>query len=344
MTEHKYAELASRLRGEIQSGLYAEGHKLPSENELAETTGYSRQTVRQAIGVLERERRVERIQGSGTFVRTRPEKRAQTHNIAIVTTYISEYIFPAILDGMEHELAENGYTSMLSATRNRVDHERRILQMLLEKPIDGLIVEGTKTALPNPNIDLYEAFAQRGIPVVFIHGYYPELANSVYVVADDRAGGRMACEALLRDGHQSIAGIFKSDDRQGHCRYAGFTEALHAAGRSVEDHRVLWYTTENRDSMLASFALQTLAGCTAAVCYNDEIAMIVLDLLRRNHVHVPQQFALQSFDRSVFTQLGGGTFASLEGPKEQLGRLAAQKMIGLLQGRPQQSEALPWRA
>ena len=114
------------------------------------------------------------------------------------------------MHGIEHVFAQDGYSSMLFATRNRVDNERKVLTELLDKPIDGLIIEGTKTALPNPNIDLFERFSQLGIPVVFINGFYPDLKNPIYVVADDRQGGRIACEALLKKGHSRIAGIFKA--------------------------------------------------------------------------------------------------------------------------------------
>ena len=42
---------------------------------------------------------------------------------------------------------------MLYATSNQVGQERRILLDLLgQKKIDGILVEGTKTALPTPNL------------------------------------------------------------------------------------------------------------------------------------------------------------------------------------------------
>ncbi len=53
MGEHKYKELSNKLRKDIQTGVFTEGQKLPSENELADVTGYSRQTVRQAMSLLE---------------------------------------------------------------------------------------------------------------------------------------------------------------------------------------------------------------------------------------------------------------------------------------------------
>lgn len=342
MHNHKYAELADKLRFEIQTGVYTSGQKLPSENELADDTGYSRQTVRHAIEVLEREGRVQRIQGSGTYVCGDAPRRKETHNIAVVTTYIGEYIFPAILHGIDEVLSANGYTSLLSATGNRVYNERRILAELLLKPIDGMIVEGTKTALPNPNIDLYEKFTKANIPVVFINGFYPDLKDPIYVVADDRAGGRIACDILLNKGHERIAGIFKSDDIQGHRRYAGYSESLRNAGITVNDDYVLWYTTENRIDILNTGIPHLTERCTAILCYNDEVTLQVLKLLNAHNTDKPNRIELISFDNSNYARLSAVPFVSLSNPKEKLGRIAAEKMLNILRGKKETSIVLPW--
>ncbi len=344
MSEHKYTELAARLRTEIRAGVYISGQRLPSENELAAQTGFSRQTVRQAMSLLEKEGLTIRVQGSGTYVRAEGRRRESTMNVAVVTTYIGEYIFPAILHGIDEELADNGYTSMLMATRNRVDNERRILTDLLAKPIDGMIVEGTKTALPNPNIDLYRRFDELNIPVVFINGFYPEMKDHVYVVADDREGGRAACRSLLSRGHTSIAGIFKSDDIQGHRRYAGYAAALLEAGLNVDDDHVLWFATENRDSLLRACAAEALNGCSACVCYNDEVAQKLIETLAASEISVPSKMEIVSFDNSIYAQLSSSLFRSLANPKEKLGRLAARKLLNIISGAQECSAILPWSA
>lgn len=342
MSEHKYMELANKLRTNIQSGAYRNGQKLPSENELAASTGYSRQTVRQAISILEREGFALRIQGSGTYVRSIRPRRADTYNIGVVTTYIGEYIFPAILEGIDEVLSENGYTSMLSATRNRLDNERRILTELLQKPIDGLLVEGTKTGLPNPNIDLYNRFAQSGIPVIFMNSYYADLQNPLYVVANDQEGGSIACQLLLKKGHKHIAGIFKSDDMQGLRRYAGFTQVLCGAGLPVTDDHILWYTTENRSSLLAAEAARIVQGCTAVVCYNDEAALEIIQALQKEGLPLPGRVEIVSFDNSTLAQLSPVPFLSLSNPKEALGRIAAKKLLNVLHGATETPAILPW--
>src|SRR5215471_10257265 len=67
-----YHQLAERLFGEIRSGRYAPGAKLPSEHELARTFGLGRPTVRQATEALIQRGLLERRRGSGTYVRGVP--------------------------------------------------------------------------------------------------------------------------------------------------------------------------------------------------------------------------------------------------------------------------------
>lgn len=342
----KYAALAEKISGEIRIGKYAVGERLPSENDLAASSALSRQTVRQALSLLEQQGLIDRKQGSGSRVRAVSSPRpcqGRSHNIAVITTYIGEYIFPDILRGIEKVLMAHQYSPLISATRNRVDNERRILLDCLSRPIDGLIVEGTKTALPNPNLDLYQKLSSRNIPTVFVHGFYPDLPCPVFVASDDRKGGQQAAELLIKKGHTRIGGIFKSDDIQGHRRYAGYTQALRDAGLELADDRVLWYTTENRSSLLSSYALTILADCTAVVCYNDEVALQIIGILRTAHRRIPQDIALVSFDNSHYCSLSPVPITSFSCQKRQIGILAAQKLLHLIEGTPQQSTVLPWK-
>ena len=111
----KYQELIRYLDNLIETGELKAGDKLPSENRLSGMFGISRQTVRHAIGVLEEEGKVDRIKGSGTYVRDLgamyPEKRSR---IAVVTTYVDSYIFPKTIQGIEKVLYEKGYSVQIA--------------------------------------------------------------------------------------------------------------------------------------------------------------------------------------------------------------------------------------
>ena len=345
----RYKAIADSLRQETQAGKYSDTRLLPTEQQLCERFDASRQTVRRALLVLEEEGLITRRQGSGSHLREPEKPQALSgRTVAVVTTYISDYIFPGILRGMETVLSANGSAPLLFATQNQVATERRILQTLLAmKELNGVLVEGTKTALPNPNLDLYEKLTARGVRIVFINGIYPELAGTPSVLADNRGGGRMLVEYLHAKGHRNIAGIFKNDDMQGMQRYAGFARALRDLDLPMEDDQLFWYTTQARTSFLddayVDGILERFTGCSAIVCYNDEVAVRVVSGLKRWGVRIPEEMAVVSFDNSTYSELAQVRITSLSHGTQDLGELSAGLMLRLLRGQACESIVVPWQ-
>lgn len=71
-----YIQIAELLTREIAAGIWADGARLPTEADLARTLGVAVGTLRKALAVLEKRGLVERVQGSGTYVRQRPQSGA----------------------------------------------------------------------------------------------------------------------------------------------------------------------------------------------------------------------------------------------------------------------------
>ena len=61
MMRFKYTHLATWLKEQIKSGTYKDGDRIPTEIELAAQFGVSRDTVRKAISVLEKESLLRKI-------------------------------------------------------------------------------------------------------------------------------------------------------------------------------------------------------------------------------------------------------------------------------------------
>ena len=210
-------------------------------------------------------------------------------------------------------------------------------------------MEGTKTCLPNPNLDLYRQLIGRGIPLVFLNGNYAELTGTVSVLDDNYGGGYALVEYLYNKGHRQIAGIFKSDDIQGHRRYAGFADAMRDFGLSMQDTHILWYGTEEKERFFSSQSraipevlLKFLEGCSAVVCYNDEVASRLINTLLKRSVAIPEQLAVVSFDNSQYSELSPVRITSLSHGHINTGHVAAEMLLKLLEGSPCESQVLPW--
>ena len=344
--QHKYQTVADTLRAAIQSGLYEDTMLLPTEQALCQQFQVSRQTVRQALSLLAAEGLIERRQGSGSHILDQGTPRRRT--VAVVITYINNYIFPSILREIENVLAANNAAPTLFSTQNQISTERRILQSLLEGTHpDGILVEGSKTGLPNPNLDLYQSLIDAGIPLVFMHGDYNRLPGSLSVLDDNYGGGRQLVEYLYRKGHRAMAGIFKNDDIQGLQRYAGYADALRDLGLPLEDQQVYWYNTESKGDLLdndESWAAvdRVIGSCTAVVCYNDEVASRLISYLLKKGIRIPKDMAVVSFDNSQYSELSPIGITSLSHGDYNVGQMAAELLVRRLRGEECTSEVAPW--
>jgi len=78
----RYLQLATLFRNRISSGRWPVGSRIPNVDTLAQDFGVARETIRQALGLLEREGCVERFRAKGTFVRRSPSAGVP-HNLHI---------------------------------------------------------------------------------------------------------------------------------------------------------------------------------------------------------------------------------------------------------------------
>ena len=337
MTENgkpKYFTLMEELKEKIISGRIQPGEKLPSENQFTVQYSLSRHTVRKALSLLEQEGYIEACHGKGTFCFEKMRHMKKSRNIAVVTTYISDYIFPRLIQGMDNVLSEQGYSIILKNTGNSRQKEAKCLEELLQKDIDGLIIEPSKSQLSCRHPGLYENLEKYQIPYIFIQGIYTEMKDKPHILMDDARGGYLVTKYLLEQGHRRITGFFKADDIQGIQRHKGYVRALQEAGIPYDPDLVVWFHTEDRrskPSMMVKEMVKTGSLPHGIVCYNDQIAVQVIESLEDCGLQVPKDISVTGYDNSLYAQRGTG-ITTIAHPQERLGEMAAELILEKING------------
>lgn len=138
---HKTKSLTERitknLRAMITTGNLKLGEKLPSEPELAKVMGVSRNSLREAIGLLENEGFLSRRQGIGTFI---------TESLPVIRGGIER------LRGVVDFIREQGYTPGSKVTRFAIQpcSEAIAEKLLISSGDEVTVLETTKTASGHP--------------------------------------------------------------------------------------------------------------------------------------------------------------------------------------------------
>lgn len=331
----KYHQIEDDMKELIFSEDIQPGDKLPSENKLAAKYQVSRQTVRKALQNLQAEGYIYSVHGSGTFCSELVRHKKNSKNIAVVMTYLSDYIFPKIIKGIDSVLTREGYSIILKNTNNSRSRESECLEDLLMKDVDGIIIEPSKSHIYCKHINLYKKLEEYGVPYIFIQGSYSQMEDKPQVLLDDEMGGYLLTEYLIKNGHRNIVGVFKSDDSQGQNRHKGYAKALKEAGIPYDPEKVIWFYTEDRRIHPYTGVLEMVRkdkSIDAVVCYNDQIAMNIIKALSDEGIRVPEDISITGYDNSQTASETGLRLTTIVHPQEQLGEMAASMLLKMIRG------------
>lgn len=155
MANPRYLQIAEQLRTEIESGHLSSGQQLPTETELMEEHDASRNTIRDAIKILQSRGLVNVRPGQGTFVTQKIEPTATVLSGGAEITDTSE------LDVFTLKVQDRNRTRLVTAPRVEIQRAWNDLATQLG------IAEG------EPVISRYQQTSVDGIPWSVQTSFYP---------------------------------------------------------------------------------------------------------------------------------------------------------------------------
>lgn len=255
-------------------------------------------------------------------------KSRVTHTIGLIVPDISNPFFPAIVRGIEDVANQAGLAVLLCNTYEDLSKERSYLALLRKRMVDGLIF-----ATVGANTEHLKMLQRQRMPSVLI-ARAPGGVDMDAVLVDNRRGEREAVEHLLRLGHRRIAFIGGPAILPVALeRLAGYRDALTAAGVRFDPALVFDGGFRPEGGAAAAEALlRRRVKFTAIVAANDLMAIGAMEGLRRHGRRVPRDVAVVGYDDITFASLVAPPLTTVAQPKYQMGRLAMERLLELLNG------------
>ncbi|WP_460111418.1 LacI family DNA-binding transcriptional regulator [Streptomyces sp. YKOK-J1] len=276
---------------------------------------------------------------------------SRTRSIGLAVSAISNPYFTEILQGVEAAALAAGYGLLVADPHDDPAHERKVVQLLHERRVDGVIV--APSARPR---DLVAYLGRHAVPAVFLDRALPAGDPS----AGDPAHGRSPFDQVCAENTGPMADLVGHLAGLGHRRIglvaglpglstteervAGYRQALAAAGLPFAEGLVVSGHSEPAGAERATAALLSLpAPPTALVTANNAMTIGALRALRERELAVPDDIALCCFDDFAWADLFSPRLTAVAQPGREIGGRAVSVLLERLAtpGRPTRTVRLP---
>ena len=248
---------------------------------------------------------------------------------AVVLAEIREPYAAAILAGIDRKLTREKYLYFTANHYGQEDLIREYPRRLMERAVEGFLLINT-TLVSDP-----------GRPSVMI-GSAPKVEGVPRFALNNERGGALALEYLAGLGHRSIAVIkghpWRSAAAQ---RFGGIVHAAKAHGIVLDERLVKELHSGNTPREMTmpeeghSCGIDLLASkvpFTALIAFNDVTAIGAIRAFREAGLRVPEDISVIGFDDIESAGYLTPSLTTMRQPLEQMGELAAEHLIGMIDG------------
>ncbi len=313
--------------------------------DLARQLGVAELTVRRDISSLADRGLLTRVHGGATL-RSRLDptvprtggSAAALFRIGMVVPSLTYYWPPIILGARAAATASGAQLILRAASYSVADQRRQIVTLLESGFVHGLIVAPDTTGADGAALTHW--LSTLSIPVVLAERRAPTamaLTSLEWVTTDHVFGGTLAVRHLTTLGHRRLGVITSVGSPTSAPLRRGWFAAVEDLDLDCPIDRDLSLETmaaAERDTAIDEvLASCRTAGVTALLIHSDRQAVLLQQRARDTGWRIPEDLAVVAYDDEV-AQSAEPPITALRPPKQDVGRVAVELMVGRLTGGP----------
>ena len=299
--------------------------------DIVKIAGVSTATVSRAINnsdsvTRETKMRIQKIIEETGYVPNlvgRNLRQAKSKKLLAIIPDISNSFYTEIIRGVNDVSDALGYDLLISTSYFSEKAERKALELLSTKQIDGVI--SFMSLLPPEEID---SLAQN-FPYIQCCEYTEQIPVT-YVAIDNLKAAYEATSFFLKKGHTNIA-MISGQLYPMACknREIGFRRALADYGYSTSAQQIISSDFSFQGGYTACSQLFSSGGIapTALFITSDTMAIGAIRFLQDNHLNVPNDVEVIGFDNNELAEFNNPALSTVAQPRYEMGRTAAELLM-----------------
>lgn len=300
-------------------------------NDIAKMAGVAKSTVSRylnggSVSAKTREK-LDRIIAETDYVPNRFAQSLKIKKSNIIGTIIprlDSYASNMILGSIDAELRRKNYQLLITNSNQDLSREIENLYTLSRQKVAGIILLASRITKEHR-----KAIKAIGIPIIFL-GQKTDATYSI--IHDERDAGYKIGKHAAALGHQHILyfTVFEEDEAVGLLRKNGVLSALSEHPEIQVDVVETSFSYERAYEQALRILPKSKA--TYVLCATDNIALAVNKAAKALGKRVPEDLSISGFGGYAITELVTPTITTVRYPYKELGRLAVENMVRLLEG------------
>lgn len=225
-------------------------------------------------------------------------KEGKTRTLALLIPDINSLFYPMLMKSIEKYATEKNYTLILYNNDEDIFREKRNLEMLKNRYVDGVICMSVSDEITH----ILDAVKEDKLPVVLVNRYFEEDVSCITI--DNQYGGYLATKYLLENGHRKISCMFGDlSNQRFRERYEGCKQAMEEFG--VHDYNN--YFIFGVDSIEEAYSktveiLNMEDKPTAFFASIDILTMGIYSGINQCGMSIPENISVVGYDNLFITQ------------------------------------------
>lgn len=302
--------------------------------DVADLVGVTKMTVSRCIRTPDQvsETIRQRIQAAldelGYIPNRAPDilSKSKSHAIGVLLPSLTNQVFAEVIRGIESVLEVHGYQTMLAHFGYSQELEEKRIETLLSYNVDALVIsESQHTEKAN------KMLANAGIPVIEImDSVAPSQADAIGI--DNCAAAQQMTQTMIDHGHRNIVYFAARMDERTLQKIAGYQAAMAQNGLTPVIKQTRSASSFTLGAQFLEEVLREHPEIDGIFCTNDDLAIGALYACQKKGILVPQQIGIAGFHGHDIAKAMVPLLATVVTPREEMGRLAAQRLLERLQG------------
>lgn len=250
----------------------------------------------------------------------------ETKSIGLIIKEIDNPYFAKLMRGVYDQCSHYGYSVLLGSSELSADRETEIIKTLVSKRVDGLIISPLQGE--ESDFSYLHNLLNDNYPVVVL-GIITNYSTN-FVDIDNIKAAYDAVTYLIQHGHKKIA-YFAGPVHSGHGqrRLEGYKQAMIDHNLQIDKNYIIQvepYAPNGYEAGKELFS-KKIELPTAVFCYNDLVAIGLINALTEIGIDVPNSVSVMGFDNIDFSKYVKIPLTTIQMPAYDIGKSAADLLI-----------------